>query len=65
MKPMKAPMATPELKVMLLERAPIIAVTAQMTAANPTPIQKMEGIDPAAYRTAPTEEFVGDPGTKR
>jgi hypothetical protein len=51
MKPMKAPIAAPEAKVALRERAPVKAPVTQMRAANPTPIQKMEGIKSAPYRT--------------
>jgi hypothetical protein len=51
MKPNIAPIAAPEAKVALRERAPLRAPVAQMRAAKPTPIQKMEGINPAPYRT--------------
>lgn len=51
MKPMKAPIAAPEASVMVLERAPITVLMKQMRAAKPTPIQKMEGIKSAPYRT--------------
>ena len=51
MKPMKAPIAAPEPKVAVLERAPLKAPMTQMRAASPAPIQKMGGIKSAAYRT--------------
>ena len=56
MKPMNAPIAAPEAKVMVLERAPIIELMKQTRAATPTPIQKMEGIKWAPYRTDTAKE---------
>ena len=41
----------PPRKVELCERAPNIEPMKQMRAANPQPIQKMEGIKSAPYRT--------------
>jgi hypothetical protein len=61
MKPRKAPIAAPEPKVALRERAPVRAPVTQMRAAKPAPIQKMEGIKSAAYRTDTREESVIDP----
>lgn len=60
MKPRKAPIAAPELKVAVRERAPVRAPVTLMRAAKPAPIQKMEGIKSAAYRTDTREEFVID-----
>lgn len=51
MKPMKSPIAAPEAKVIVFERAPTMAVPRAMSAAKPQPIQKMEGIKSAPYRT--------------
>jgi EmrB/QacA subfamily drug resistance transporter len=51
MKPRYRPIAAPEPKLALCERAPENAPVTQMTAATPHPIQKMEGIKSAAYRT--------------
>jgi hypothetical protein len=61
MNPMNAPIAAPERKVIELERAPIIAVITHTRAATPTPIQKMEGIKSAPYRTDKWEEFPKSP----
>jgi hypothetical protein len=61
MKPRKAPIAAPELKVALRERAPVSAPVTQMRAASPAPIQKMEGIKSAAYRTDNGKESAPDP----
>jgi len=51
MKPMKSPIAAPDATVMVFERAPTMAVPRAMRAAKPHPIQKMEGIKSAPYRT--------------
>lgn len=51
MKPMKSPIAAPDAKVIVFERAPTMAVPRAMRAAKPQPIQKMEGIKSAPYRT--------------
>jgi hypothetical protein len=59
MKPMKAPIAAPEPKVAVLERAPEKAPVTQTSAATPTPIQKMEGISRGPYRTAKAEGIPG------
>jgi hypothetical protein len=59
MKPSIRPMAAPELKVAVRERAPVKAPVRQMRAATPQPIQKMEGIKSAAYRTDKAKESVG------
>ena len=51
MKPRYRPIAAPEPKVAVRERAPVKAPVTQMRAARPQPIQKMVGIKSAAYRT--------------
>jgi EmrB/QacA subfamily drug resistance transporter len=51
MKPSMAPIAAPEPKVAVCERAPLSAPITQTRAARPAPIQKMEGIKSAPYRT--------------
>ena len=61
MKPRKAPIAAPEPKVAVRERAPLKAPMTQMRAARPAPIQKMEGIKSAAYRTDKGKESATDP----
>jgi hypothetical protein len=63
MKPDIAPIAMPPRKVELCDRAPKSDPMKQMRAAKPTPIQKMEGIRTAPYRTAQAKEFTTDPGT--
>jgi EmrB/QacA subfamily drug resistance transporter len=55
MKPSIRPIAAPEPKVALRERAPVKAPVTQMTAATPHPIQKMAGIKSAPYRTDKAE----------
>jgi hypothetical protein len=44
--------------VALRERAPVKAPVTQIRAATPHPIQKMEGIKSAPYRTDKAEESV-------
>ena len=56
MKPRKAPIAAPEPKVAVRERAPLSAPSTQTRAASPAQIQKMAGIKSAAYRTDKQEE---------
>jgi hypothetical protein len=60
MKPSIRPIAAPEPKLALWERAPENAPVTQMRAATPQPIQKMEGIKSAAYRTDNQEELMRD-----
>ncbi len=60
MKPMNAPCAAPVASVIVLERAPITVLMKHTRAAKPTPIQKMEGIKSAAYRTDNQKEFMRD-----
>jgi len=60
MKPRKAPIAAPEPKDAVRERAPLRAPITQTRAASPAPIQKMEGIKSAAYRTDTREESAID-----
>jgi hypothetical protein len=59
MKPSIRPIAAPEPKLALCERAPERAPVTQMTAATPHPIQKMEGIKSAPYRTDKAEGICG------
>lgn len=61
MKPMKSPIAAPDAKVIVFERAPTMAVPRAMSAAKPQPIQKMEGIKSAPYRTDNREESPPSP----
>lgn len=56
MKPDIAPIAMPPRKVELCDRAPKSEPMTQITAANPQPIQKMEGIKWAPYRTDKAKE---------
>jgi hypothetical protein len=58
MKPSIRPIAAPEPKVAVRERAPVRAPVAQIKAATPHPIQKMGGIKSAAYRTDKAKESV-------
>ena len=51
MKPMNRPIAAPDANVMVFERAPYMALITATSAATPHPIQKMEGIKSAPYRT--------------
>jgi hypothetical protein len=60
MKPDIAPIAMPPRKVELCDRAPTIEPMKQMRAANPQPIQKMEGIKWAPYRTDTAKESATD-----
>jgi hypothetical protein len=59
MKPSIRPIAAPEPKVAVRERAPVRAPVTQMSAATPHPIQKMGGIKSAAYRTDKAKESAG------
>jgi hypothetical protein len=60
MKPSISPIAAPEPKVAVRERAPVKAPVRQMRAATPQPIQKMEGIKSAAYLTDNPKESATD-----
>ncbi len=57
MKPIISPIQAPVPTEELAERAPITVLMKAMRAAKPTPIQKIEGIKSAAYRTDKGEEF--------
>jgi hypothetical protein len=61
MNPMNRPWKAPVLKEEVLERAPTTELMKAMRAAKPTPIQKMEGIKSAPYRTDNREGMPTDP----
>jgi hypothetical protein len=60
MKPSIKPIAAPEPNEAVRERAPVRAPVTQIRAATPQPIQKMEGIKSAAYRTDKAKESASD-----